>query len=165
MTASGEDSEGQRDGLRRTVIVVHPKERRSKCTVEALRKHPELSFVTFPRAISVDPETYVRIGLGGPLLSLEDRDKGLLLLDGTWRRAAQMEPTFADLPVRSLPPLVTAYPRKSILFEDPQEGLATVEALYAALRITGRSVTGILDHYYWKREFLERNRWLENETF
>ncbi len=164
MTGLEADIEGQAGSDCRTVIVVHPKERRSKCTVEALRTHPDLRFVTFPRPVVLNPATYVRIGLGGPQLSLADRNSGLLLLDGTWRRAAQMEPTFAHLPVRSLPSLVTAYPRKSILFEDPQEGLATVEALYAALRITGRSVAGILDHYYWKQEFLERNGWQEDET-
>ena len=142
-----------------TVIVVHPKERRSKCTVEPLRKHPDLRFVTFPRPIELDASEYVRIGLGGPLLSAADGPKGLLLLDGTWRRAAQMEPMFGHLPIRSLPPVRTVYPRKSILFDDPDDGLATVEALYMALKITGRPTDGILERYYWREQFLELNRW------
>lgn len=118
-----------------------------------------MRFVTFPRPIELDASEYVRIGLGGPLLSAADGSKGLLLLDGTWRRAAQMEPMFEHLPVRSLPLIHTAYPRKSILFEDPDDGLATVEALYVALKITGRSTDGILAGYHWKEQFLERNDW------
>jgi pre-rRNA-processing protein TSR3 len=79
------------------------------------------------------------------------------VLDGTWRWAAQMEREFVEVPVRSLPPLQTAYPRLSKLFDDPTAGLATVEAVYAALRILGRDTTGVLLHYPWRDEFLARN--------
>ena len=87
-----------------TIIVVHPKERRSKCTVEPLRGHPDFVFWRFPRTGPQSLENYVRLGLGGPLLSEDDRDRGLLVLDGTWRLAERMLPMFAHLPVRSLPP-------------------------------------------------------------
>jgi pre-rRNA-processing protein TSR3 len=93
------------------------------------------------------------------LLSSEDADRGLLLLDGTWRLAARMEPFYSHVEVRSLPLIHTAYPRKSEVFADPSEGLATIEALYAALKILGRETTGLLDHYYWQQQFLERNGW------
>jgi pre-rRNA-processing protein TSR3 len=65
--------------------------------------------------------------------------------------------------VRSLPLIHTAYPRKSEVFADPTEGLATIEALYAALRILGRDTRGLLDHYHWKQKFLELNGWSEDE--
>jgi pre-rRNA-processing protein TSR3 len=68
-----------------------------------------------------------------------------------------MEPQFADVPVRALPPLKTAYPRTSKLFDDPGEGLATVEAVFAALHILGRDTAGVLDHYRWHADFLARN--------
>jgi len=69
-----------------------------------------------------------------------------------------MERLTASVPVRSLPPLVTAYPRSSKVSEDPEGGLATIEALYAAYRILGRDTSALLDHYRWGQEFIELNR-------
>ena len=142
-----------------TVMVVHPKERRSKCTVEPLRGRSDFEFVRFPDPVPRSLDGYVRLGIGGPVITDEDASSGLLVLDGTWKLAAKMEPDYAHLPVRSLPPLKTAYPRISKVFEDPAAGLATVEAVYAALLLMGRSVDGILDDYYWRDEFLQVNDW------
>ena len=69
-----------------------------------------------------------------------------------------MERDYTDIPVRSLGPWVTAYPRKSKLFVDPIEGLATIEALYAAHCQMGRDVSGLLSSYYWRDQFLEENQ-------
>lgn len=142
-----------------TVIVVHPRERRSKCSVEPLRGRDDIRFFRFPDPVTCDRSRYVRLALNAPQITADDADHGLLLLDGTWRLAARMEPFFEDIPARSLPPVRTAYPRQSHLFEDPAEGLATIEALYAALRILGRPLDGLLDHYHWREEFLRRNGW------
>jgi len=140
-----------------TIIVVHPKEKRSKCTVEPLRGRDDFVFWKYPRRGDESLEGYVRLGLGGPELSSADASSGLLVLDGTWRLADKMEPDFGDVPVRTLPPLETAYPRVSKLFDDPLGGLATVEAVYAALSILGRDVTCVLDAYHWRDEFLAAN--------
>lgn len=147
-----------------TIIVVHPKERRAKCTVRPLRYREGFRFCNYPRVPTIPPG-YVRLGLGGPLLSAADAGAGLLFLDGTWRLAGRMEALVADVPVRTLPPLVTAYPRTSKVSEDPASGLATVEAVYAAYRLLGRPTAGLLDHYHWAEEFVARNAevWLEAE--
>ena len=100
---------------------------------------------------------YLRLGIGGPILSEKDAACGLLVLDGTWRLVERMEKQYAALPVRSLPPVQTAYPRRSKVFDDPSEGLATIEAVYAALRVLGRSTEELLDAYHWREEFLELN--------
>lgn len=142
-----------------TIIVVHPKERRSKCSVEPLRGRDDFVFVRFPNAVTLPLDNYIRLGIGGEVLSETDANAGLLVLDGTWKLAARMEPFYSQLPVRTLPPIKTAYPRTSKIFEDPSGGLATVEAVYAALHIMNRSVDGILDDYHWKTEFLELNGW------
>ena len=142
-----------------TIIVVHPKERRSKCSVEPLRGRDDFEFVKFPDPVTIPLDGYVRLGIGGEVLSDADAAAGLFVLDGTWKLAEKMEPTYSHLPVRSLPPVKTAYPRTSKIFDDPSGGLATVEAVYAALRIMGRSVDGLLDDYHWKSEFLELNGW------
>jgi pre-rRNA-processing protein TSR3 len=142
-----------------TVIVVHPREKRSKCTVEALRDRDGFVFWTFPDRGSESVAGYVRLVMEGPVLSAEDADRGLLVLDGTWRLAHRMEKFFHDLPARSLPPIQTAYPRLSRITPDPTGGLATIEAIYAAYRCLGRSCDGLLDHYHWAAEFLARNNW------
>ncbi len=108
----------------------------------------------------VGPESldgYVRLGFGGPALSTDDATHGLLVLDGTWRLVDPMEQAFADVPVRSLPELQTAYPRTSKLFEDPDGGLATIEAIYAAYRLMGRDADSLLAEYRWANEFVSLN--------
>jgi pre-rRNA-processing protein TSR3 len=143
----------------RTVIVIHPRERRAKCSVEPLRKCQDFEFFTFPQPVTIDLSNYVQLGMGGPALSVADVGRGLLLLDGTWRRAERMAPFYRHVSIRTLPPILTAYPRKSSVFADPPGGLATIEALYAACRMLGRPTQGLLDHYRWKERFLELNGW------
>lgn len=82
---------------------------------------------------------------------------GILLLDGSWRWATPMNRDFAHISPRSLTGIQTAYPRRSKLGSDPEQGLASIEALYAAYRILGRDTTGLLDHYRWANEFLQLN--------
>ncbi len=140
-----------------TVIVVHPKERKSKCTVQPLREDDRFSFWKFPRIGPEPLDRYVRLGYGGEIISQDDYDRGLLVLDGTWKLAEKMEEPFKEIEIRSLPPWKTAYPRVSKMFEDPQGGLATIEAIFAAYHLMGRDTEGLLDHYHWADQFLELN--------
>jgi pre-rRNA-processing protein TSR3 len=140
-----------------TICVVHPRERRSKCSLEPLRDREGFVFWTFPERGEEPLEGYVRLGMGGPLIGPRDAAGGLLVLDGTWRLAAGMEADYSELPVRSLPELETAYPRSSKIFDDPAEGLASIEALWAAYRLMGRCGDGLLDHYRWAEQFLAAN--------
>lgn len=141
-----------------TIIVVHPKERRSKCSVNPLRGRDRFVFWNYPNHGTESLSGYVRLGFGGPVISEADADSGLLILDGTWRWAEAMERDFAEVPVRSLPVIETAYPRVSKTYDDPLGGLATIEALFAAYHLLGRPTAGLLDDYHWADEFLERNR-------
>jgi pre-rRNA-processing protein TSR3 len=43
------------------------------------------------------------------------------------------------------------------VYEDPQHGLASVEALVLAYHILGRPIEGLLDQYRWAEEFLRIN--------
>lgn len=140
-----------------TIIVVHYKERRSKCTVEPLRHQPGFEFWKFPLKEPSTLSNYVRLGIDGPPLSREDRKHGLLVLDATWKLASKMEAEFEDVPIRSLPVCKTAYPRNSKLFEDPSAGLATIEAIYLAYKILGYPLDGLLDEYRWEEDFLRIN--------
>lgn len=143
-------------GIPDTIIVVHPRERRAKCTVQPLRNKPGFVFYKHPR-VPAELKGYVRLGLGGPILGSDDVHLGLLVLDGTWRWVEPMERLTRNVPVRSLPPLLTAYPRSSKVSDDPEGGLATIEAIYAAYRILGRDTTSLLDQYHWGQKFVELN--------
>jgi pre-rRNA-processing protein TSR3 len=140
-----------------TIIVVHRAEKRNKCSVEPLRNTNGFVFWRYPKRGTESLDGYVRLGIGGPQLSLEDRGRGLLLLDGSWRWAAKMEKSYTDVSIRSLGPWQTAYPRQSRVFEDPEEGLATIEALYAALCQMGRRSDDLFARYHWGESFLQRN--------
>ena len=105
----------------------------------------------------LDPSRVVRLGMGGPLLSTADSECDLLVLDATWRLAPKMEAPFVSIPVRSLPHFDTAYPRVAGDSTDPQGGLATIEAIYCAHRMMGWTTEGLLTHYRWREEFLQRN--------
>ncbi len=142
-----------------TVIVRHSHENPRKCSVLPLRGRPDLVFVNYPVTERLDLDGYVRLAADGPALSLEDASAGLLLLDGSWRWAGSMTRDFLDVSPRSLSGYRTAYPRVSKLGTDPDNGLASVEALYAAYRVLGRPTDGLLDHYRWATEFLRVNGW------
>ncbi|MFK7778595.1 MAG: hypothetical protein QM501_10875 [Gimesia sp.] len=141
-----------------TIIVVHPKERKSKCTVQSLRARDDFLFWKYPRKEPDKLTGYIRLGMSGPQISEADAASGLLVLDGTWRLAEKMEPDYEELPVRSLPVWKTAYPRVSKQFDDPNVGLATIEAIFIAYHLMGYETEGLLDEYYWVQEFLNQNR-------
>jgi pre-rRNA-processing protein TSR3 len=60
-----------------------------------------------------------------------------------------------------LPRLVSAYPRRSKIAQDPSEGLASVEALYAAICLLEGPRPELLANYRWRDEFLAANPQLE----
>ncbi len=140
-----------------TVIVRHPKENPRKCYILPLRGRPDLIFLTYPVREPPSLDGYVRLAADGPELSAVDADKGLLLLDGSWRWAGPMNRTFLAVPPRALRGWRTAYPRVSKRGTDPDNGLASVEALVVAYHVLGRPTDGLLDHYRWAEEFLKLN--------
>jgi pre-rRNA-processing protein TSR3 len=140
-----------------TVIVRHSRENPRKCSVVPLRGRPDLMFLPYPVRYRPPLDGYLRLAADGPPLTDADAACGLLLLDGSWRWAAAMTRDFADVTPRSLHGWRTAYPRTSKLGTDPDNGLASVEALYVAYHILGRPIAGLLDHYRWAAEFLSIN--------
>jgi pre-rRNA-processing protein TSR3 len=140
-----------------TMIIRHPRENPRKCSVLPLRGRPDLRFLTYPVRERPPLANYVRLTAEGPPLTADDACRGVLLLDGSWRWAGEMTRDFLDVTPRSLHGYQTAYPRVSKLGTDPDNGLASVEALFVAYHLLGRSTEGLLDHYYWRDEFLRLN--------
>jgi pre-rRNA-processing protein TSR3 len=144
--------------LLQDVIIRHPKERKSKCSLEPLRDRPDLRFLTSGPGFTFDATGLILLALDAPVLSSRDAHRPLLLLDSTWRLLPSLMSIVQGEPVRrSLPTtLRTAYPRVSKIHADPACGLASVEALYAARWLQGRPVAGLLDDYHWRDTFLRQ---------
>jgi pre-rRNA-processing protein TSR3 len=140
-----------------TVIVRSPRENPKKCTVLPLRCQPDMVFLNYPVSQSPNLTGYIRLAAEGEPLSVADAGAGILLLDASWRWAGRMTRDFAHVPARSLHGFRTAYPRVSKQGTDPDNGLASVEALFLAYRILDRPTEGLLAHYRWAEEFLRLN--------
>jgi pre-rRNA-processing protein TSR3 len=140
-----------------TVVVRHPRENVRKCSIWPLRDRTDFVFLTHPVKDPPSLEGYIRLAAEGPELSAADASCGLLLLDSSWRWLSPMSRTFLHVPPRSLNQYKTAFPRRSKRYDDPENGLATVEALYLAHYILGRPTDGLLEHYRWAELFLRLN--------
>lgn len=140
-----------------TIIVRHPRENPKKCSVLPLTGRDDIRFFTYPVDQPLDLAGYIQLAADGPALSDADCEFGILLLDGSWRSAGRMLGHYTHVPTRSLKNWKTAYPRVSKLGTDPDNGLASIEALYIAYHILHRSTDGLLSHYRWADEFLTRN--------
>ncbi len=142
----------------KTIILRHRRENLKKCSLTGLEKREDLQFYTYPVDSLPDCSGALLLKVGAPPLTIEDADRPLFLIDGTWRLAQIMEKQLPwKLEARSLPPgFRTAYPRRQTDCPDPESGLSSLEALYIAHMILGRSTDGLLDRYYWKEPFLSQ---------
>ena len=147
-----------------TYIIRHRRENLKKCSLTGLENHPDLLFFTYPQESLPPIENMIVLKVGAPALSIKDQNFPLLLIDATWRLAETIEKTIPkNLEARSLPShFRTAYPRKQTACPNPIEGLASIEALYIAHLLLGRSTKNLLDRYYWKNSFLKLNSLIEN---
>lgn len=149
-----------------TIIIREPNEHTHKCSIYPIKgKRDDVIFHTWPVNLKSEwTEQYIRLAPDGPELSKADCDKGILLLDASWRRAKPMVRAYEEIEPRSLNGYVTAFPRVSKLGTDPDNGLASIEALFIAYQILGRPTDQLLDHYRWQTEFLRLNHFLSDST-
>ena len=141
------------------ILIVHdPREPAKKCSLTPLRGMPGVRFVPVRAGQRVDAGRRIWLHPDGEELGPADRGVGLLLVDCTWRRLAKLSASIdGELLRRRLPKLVTAYPRRSKLTPDPEHGLASVEALYAATALLDGPRPELLAGYRWAAEFLAAN--------
>lgn len=142
------------------LILRDPRESAKKCSLIPLRGTAGIEFVSYDAERTIDATGRVLLDPAGEEISASDAGKPLLVLDSSWRRLPKLRATVTgSVEARRLPALETAYPRRSKNFEDPSEGLASVEALYAALRFLGHTdIDHLLADYRWRDEFLARNQ-------
>lgn len=140
------------------LILRDPRESLKKCSLRPLRGKRAITFVGYAPGASVTVGDRILLHPDGELLTHADGGRDLLLLDCAWRRVPALLATVdGTLIRRRLPALETAYPRRSRLFVDPDGGLASVEALYAALKILGDPREELLNDYRWRDAFLRLN--------
>ncbi len=151
---------------RQTIIIRHARENKKKCSLTGLEGRADFCFFTYPACACgkeqlPDLSGYILLDVAGEPLGVKDASSGFILLDGTWRLAEKMHANIKELqglPKRSIPSgFITAYPRRQDDCIDPEAGLASIEALYVAYLVAGRSVEGLFDGYYWKDAFLAKN--------
>lgn len=144
-----------------TYVLRHQRENLKKCSLRGLEKRDDCKFFTYPTSILPDTSNHFLLAMDAPPLQSSDKDKGIFLLDATWRYAEKMLKFVESKKViekRSIPSgFRTAYPRRQDDCPDPEAGLASIEALYIANTILGRNVEGLLDGYHWKEQFLNKN--------
>lgn len=105
-----------------TVILVHPRERRSKCSVEPLRKSPDFVFVKWPEPFPVSLTGYVHSALVAPYCLMRIASAGCCCWTGpgdwlpTWCPTASTSP-YAHCP-QSSPPTQDAHDSLKIPLKD-----------------------------------------------
>ncbi|MBK8978407.1 MAG: hypothetical protein IPM29_21105 [Planctomycetes bacterium] len=137
-------------------VVRHPKERISKCSLRCLHDRPEFTFLRAREGFSIDATGMLLLAVDAPPLTTADRGHPILLLDSTWRHLPALLRCVTGAPLRRSIPggIRTAYPRRSRVFDDPEQGLASVEALYVCKAILEGPDPTLLDGYHWRDEFL-----------
>ncbi len=149
------------DLLPKTLILRHRRENLRKCSLRGLESRKDMQFYTYTKDTLPSLENTILLTLDAPEITKEDSSFSLFLIDGTWKYSTVMYNQLPKPPLfqkRSLPKaLRTAYPRKQDDCIDPERGLASIEALFAAYFLLGWDTTGILDLYHWKDLFLEKN--------
>lgn len=140
------------------LIVRDPRESVKKCSLTPLRGMPGITFASYAHDRRIAAGRRLLLHTEGELLSPTDAHLPLLLVDCCWRRVPTLLRTIdGEFVRRRLPPLATAYPRASDLVPDPEQGLASIEALYAALALLGDPRPELLAQYRWREGFLALN--------
>lgn len=142
-----------------TIILRHRKENLKKCSLRGLENRNDMQFFTYPKDCLPPLSNYILLDMNAPILSVSDKPFGIFLIDGTWNYAKTMTNSIkVPLIKRSLPNhFKTAYPRRQDSCDDPERGLASIEALYISYSLLERPTDGLLDHYYWREDFLKIN--------
>ena len=154
-------------GTLRFLILRDQRENRKKCTLTPLEGREGFTFVRLGPEESFVLDSGLLLDVEGAPLRSGDRElvreAPIVVVDASWARAAKTLSRLrmrcgSPIERRSIPPgIVTAYPRRSKVFQDPPAGLASIEAIYAASAILLEPRLDLLRDYRWAGEFLERN--------
>src|SRR5947209_20399465 len=74
----------------KTVVWRHRKENLRKCSLRGLESREDFQFFTYPTESLPDLSGYILLTLDAPPLEIADANRGLLVIDATWRHAEKM---------------------------------------------------------------------------
>jgi pre-rRNA-processing protein TSR3 len=148
---------------KRYEVLMDKRENPRKCTIHPIKDRADFYVRYFSKnrpiaafgadcLLHVDGEDLSEIDTSGL--------KSLGLIDCTWKKVAPtMQRVAQPLPklVRIPEGFVTAYPRRNAEGKDPDEGLATIEALFIAAAFLGFWDETLLEKYYFGSEFIKIN--------
>ena len=141
------------------IIIVHSKERRKKCSLTPIMDWPEFTF--YDDLDYEIPENALILHPEGAPLTKEDRGRTIVLIDATWKYFKKMfnrDPHLKQYETRSVPGVLTAYPRQSKFKKHPPNYLASIEVVFCVGRILGKEeYIRTINEYYFKDEFLKLN--------
>jgi len=154
-------------------IIVDAKETANKCTIAPLASREDFRlFPVFGEGQLGPLSAPILLHHEGECLSsLRSREEmpALACIDSVWRRVPRLlqkidwvdgkQPLLAKIPGG----FRTAYPRVGLPTQDPEGGLATIEALFIAAALLGNYDPTLLSKYFFARRFMELNapRFLE----
>ena len=147
-------------------ILVDKSESVTKCTILPLEYRADFEIRRFTRNRPIAPLSgdFLLHPEGRLLTSPADVSPQvgkISLIDCNWRRLGgildHLERPWPEL-VRIPEDFVTAYPRRNKQGLDPENGLATIEALFIAAAFCGVWDETLLKEYYFAPRFLEMNK-------
>ena len=68
-----------------TIILRHRKENLKKCSLKGLEKRQDILFYTYPKDPLPDLSNYILLNTEGEEFSEKDSNKGIFLIDSTWK--------------------------------------------------------------------------------
>lgn len=151
------------------IVIRHRKENLKKCSLRGLESNPAISFLSYPDDLTLLPKNFfsdtIFLSIDGDVIPENKSELPLhpiLILDATWVYAEKMTKNIPGIEQakRYILPQewVTAYPRKQTGCIDPERGLASIEAMFIAALLFKKNPSGLLDNYYWKDLFFEKNK-------
>jgi len=143
------------------VVIRHSRVNKRQCSLTPLEGREDLEFHTEGCIGKLDLNGSVLLHPDGEPLTGADKGKRIVLADACWKKAmkivAQIEEGYA-VERRGITGFSTAFPRTNGLKGDPINGMRSCECLFVIKLILGERDDSLLDGYYFKDVFLERNK-------
>ena len=90
--------------MSQVIVIRHPKERKSKCSLASLHNHHLITFYNAHKDFRFDATGYILLTLNSSPLTSQDSGHSFIILDSTWRLIPHLEDCIEGEPIRrSLP--------------------------------------------------------------
>lgn len=140
-------------------IIKDYKENSKKCSVLPLQHKEGFTFVSRDFVDDYDFTGMTLLHPEGEPVKKLSKDEKLLVVDSNWRKARKMykrlEQKYPNMKKISVTGFVSGYPWKK---GRPENGLCSIEALFAAFLLAGIRNESLFENYRYKDRFFELNK-------